>query len=454
MSFVLVVEDHEKIRTNVLLHLRESDIAAQAVPTGEEALALFTAQPPDVLIVDIRLAGKMSGVDLIAAVQERDQSVPVIVISGEATISETLRVLRLGIDDFIEKPFTRQRLVQSVHGCLANAELRRRLSTLEAQLGAESILGDSPAVRVLRKTIGRVAPTDARVLIRGESGSGKELVATAIHARSERRNGPLIRINCAAIPKHLIEDELFGHARGAFTDAKTAKSGLFEEAHRGTIFFDEIGDMEVGLQARLLRVLEDGRTRRIGENEDRAVDVRVIAATHRSLESLVEAGTFRQDLYFRLSAIEIQVPPLRDRGDDIALLARHFLDRFCREQKKRPLSVDPEVWRQLSEYHWPGNVRELRNVTERLVVFGTDPIGVDQLPAMLSRRSRVAAGLVRLEETPEILPLRSFRAQCEKEYLELVLRRTNWNVSEAARLLEIQRTHLHQKITALKISRQ
>jgi two-component system nitrogen regulation response regulator NtrX len=401
-----------------------------------------------VLIVDIRLAGVMSGVDLIAAVHERDQSVPVIVISGEATISETLRVLRLGIDDFIEKPFTRQRLLQSVQGCLANAELRRRLTTLEAQLGAESILGDSPAVRTLRTTIGRVAPTDARVLIRGESGSGKELVATAIHARSARRKGPLIRINCAAIPKHLIEDELFGHARGAFTDAKTAKSGLFEEAHRGTIFFDEIGDMEVDLQSRLLRVLEDGRTRRIGENEDRAIDVRVIAATHRSLEGLVEAGTFRRtstsasprsrSTFLRSATATTTSPSWRASSSTTSATNR----KSAPLPRRRGLAAPERLARQRPRTaQRPRATRRLRHRPHRCRPVASHAVA----------ESRIVAGLVRLEETPESVPLRLFRAQCEKEDIELVLRRTNWNVTEAARLLKIQRTHLHQKIAALKI---
>src|SRR5437762_849163 len=247
----------------------------------------------------------------------------------------------------------------------------------------DMLLVDSAPTRTLLATIAKVAETDARVLVRGESGSGKELVAAALHRLSRRRAGPFVKINCAAIPTHLIEDELFGHARGAFTDAKSAKAGLFEQANGGTLLLDEIGDMDLALQARLLRVIEDGRVRRIGETSDRGVDVRVVAATHRDLQSMVRSGAFREDLYFRLAAVPIDVPSLRERKDDVPLLFTAFLEQFCRRNGRMPLSVDSEVFARLRAYRWPGNVRELRNVAEQMSVFASDPITLAQLPSAI-----------------------------------------------------------------------
>jgi DNA-binding NtrC family response regulator len=442
-ALVLVVEDHPKIRATTLSQLREEGFAAHAVSNAEDALAFLGEQTPDLLLVDVRLDG-MSGIELL----RRSSGIPSIVMSGQASISETVEALRLGVYDFIEKPFTRERLLQSVRNCLEHASLKRALSALQSQVGERhAILGRSPLIAQLRDRIDRVAATDARVLIRGESGTGKELVATALHQQSTRRERPFVKINCAAIPPHLIEDELFGHARGAFTDAKYAKAGLFEEAHGGTLFLDEIGDMELTLQARLLRVLEDGKVRRIGETHDRQVDVRIIAATNRDLEEAISRGTFREDLYFRLATVPVDVPPLRERPDDITLLFAWFLDHFCAKNQRRRLTIDAEIFPILERYRWPGNVRELRNVCEQLSIFATDPVTRDQLPSF------VGAGLIRPAAGTEIIPLRDFKEQCEKEYIESVLRRTNWNFVEAARLLDIQRTYLHQKVTALAIKR-
>jgi two-component system, NtrC family, nitrogen regulation response regulator NtrX len=367
-------------------------------------------------------------------------------------MGETVEAIRLGVHDFIDKPFSRERLIKSVRNCLETAALRRQVGELRSR--EQQIVGTSEAVQALRAAIEKVAPTDARVLIRGESGTGKELVANAIHRGSRRSSRPFIKLNCAAIPAHLIEDELFGHARGAFTDAKTAKRGLFEEADGGTLFLDEIGDMEPMLQSRLLRVLEDGRVRRIGENSDRAVNVRVLAATHRDIETLAREGAFREDLYFRLATVPVDVPSLRERPADVPLLFTTFLQQFCARSQRPRLSVDSAVYAALAAYDWPGNVRELKNVAERLSVFGTDPVTLDQLPSsLLSRRGGAESGLVRIAEAAPVLPLRAFKTQCEKEYVEAVLRRTSWNVTRAAELLEIQRTHLHEKMASLGITR-
>jgi two-component system nitrogen regulation response regulator NtrX len=452
MQLILLVEDDEKIAANTTLRLREEGYGVVGFRAAEDALKYLrdTQQvQPDMAMVDVRLPG-MSGIDLVRVMG--DGMPPAIVISGEASMAETVEAIRLGVHDFIDKPFSRERLIKSVRNCLESAALRRQVGELRSR--DQQIVGRSEAVQTLRAAIEKVAPTEARVLIGGESGTGKELVANAIHRMSRRSSRPFIKLNCAAIPSHLIEDELFGHARGAFTDAKTAKRGLFEEADGGTLFLDEIGDMEPMLQSRLLRVLEDGRVRRIGETQDRAVNVRVLAATHRDLEGLAREGKFREDLFFRLSTVPVDVPPLRERRDDVSILFTTFLQQYCAKNQRVPLSVEREVYDALAAYDWPGNVRELRNVAERLSVFGIDPLTVEQLPtAIVTGQGRAEHGIVRVSDTAPVMPLREFKAQCEKEYIEAVLRRANWNVSKAAQLLDIQRTYLHEKMTALGIVR-
>ena len=452
MQLIAIVEDDEKIAATTTLRLREEGYGAVSFRTAEAALAYLrdlAAVPPDLVLLDVRLPG-MSGIDLVR--EMGDAMPPTIIISGEASMAETVEALRLGVHDFIDKPFSRERLVRSVRNGLEAAALRRQVGELSAR--DQQIVGTSPAIEELRRDIAKLAATDARVLIRGESGTGKELVANALHRQSRRAGRPFVKLNCAAIPAHLIEDELFGHARGAFTDAKTAKRGLFEEADGGTLFLDEIGDMEPPLQSRLLRVLEDGRVRRIGETADRAVNVRVLAATHRDLQELSKEGRFREDLFFRLATVPIDVPPLRERRRDVAVLFLTFLRHFCERNRRVAFSVEPEVLRALEGYDWPGNVRELKNVAERLSVFGTDPIGLGQLPSSITAPGAPAeSGILRIGETAPAIPLRELKAQCEKEYIEAVLRRTNWNVTRAAELLGLQRTWLHEKIAALGIVR-
>ncbi len=450
VPFILVVEDHQKIRGHIVLQLRDQGFAVNAVTSAEAALEFLDAnEPPDLLLVDVRLPA-MSGIDLVRGLIDAQRMPPTIVISGEASISETVEALRLGVYDFIEKPFTRERLLQSVRNCLEHAALARQLAEVSGRQD-ETILGRSPEVLELKSKIERVAPTMARVLVRGETGTGKELVANTLHRLSPRARKPFVKINCAAIPAHLIESELFGHARGAFTDAKSDRRGLFEEAHTGTLFLDEVGDMNLELQSRLLRVLEEGKVRRLGDTQDRVVDVRVIAATNRDLEEMIREQTFRQDLFFRLSTVPITVPPLRERAEDVPLLFSYYLDAFCRDNQRRRLTVDPDVFPVLREYRWPGNVRQLRNVAEQVAIFAGDPVTVAQLPASLL--SEGDSGLLRPKVETHIRPLREFRAQAEKEYIESVLRRTNWNVSAAARALEIQRSYLHQKMADLGIEK-
>lgn len=452
MTTVLIVEDDARLRAEFALHLRDDGFEATALGSAEEALDRLEPEGqalPDLLLLDVRLPG-ISGVDLARRLVELGRLPATIVISGEASITETVEALKLGVHDFLEKPFHRERLMRSIRNTLEHTSLRERVAHLESELGiATAILGESAAIRELIERIQRVATTDARVLIRGESGSGKELVANALQAAGARSSAAFVRINCAAIPARLVEDELFGHVRGAFTDAAADKPGLFEEADGGTLFLDEIGDMGLDLQSRLLRVLEDGRVRRLGSSEDRTVDVRVIAATHTDLETAVAEGRFRQDLYYRLAHIPIEVPPLRDRGDDIRLLFEHFLSSFCTRGRRRLPAVEPAVLERLLKWSWPGNVRELRSLAERLAVLAGDPIDLDQLPEPYRSGEAPAGPRVTMKTGSEVVDLREFRRQSEKQYLEAVLEDTGWNVSEAARLLGIHRSRLHEKLKEL-----
>ena len=362
----------------------------------------------------------------------------------------------MGVYDFIEKPVGKERLIRSVDNCLEHTALKRKVLELQAKLkDSVMMLGDSEPMTALKTLIARVSPTNGRVLIRGESGTGKELIASMIHQGSKRMGKPFVKINCAAIPVNLIEDELFGHVRGAFTDARSDKPGLFEAADSGTLFLDEIGDMDVALQARLLRVLEDGTVRRIGDSRVRHVDVRVITATNRDLQSLIDDGQFREDLFFRISTIPLIAPPLRERVADIAMLATWFVSESCKKNQFRQKKIDPDVFEILQSYHWPGNVRELKNLCERLVILGGDPITVEDLPSSVFRRkARFEGGIIPLDLSTKSLPLRDFKAQCEKEYIEQILKRTNWNYNQAAKTLQIQRTYLYQKAASLDISKE
>jgi len=457
MTTVLIVEDDPKIRANLMFELREEDLEPTAVSSGEDALAALSrrdSNPPDLLLLDVRLPG-ISGVQLVRRLVDDGRLPPTIIISGEASISETVEALKLGVHDFIEKPFTRERLSRSLRNTLEHVQLRRQVIELRSELeGGDRMLGESDPIEELRRRIAQAAPTDGRILIRGESGTGKELVADELHRLSRRSGRPFIKLNCAAIPSQLIEDELFGHCRGAFTGARTGKPGLFEEADGGTLFLDEIGDMNYELQSRLLRVLEDGRVRRLGETRDREVDVRVIAATNTDLEAQIQNHRFRQDLFFRVAHLPIDVPPLRDRRGDVRLLFNHFVRHYERRHRMRSRGVDEGVYPVLERHRWPGNVRELKNLCERLVVFGIDPITVSQLPALVVEGGgdEASSGTVpdRVSTTPT---LREFRARAEKEYIERVLLKTGGNVAAAARLLGLRRTYLHDKITTLGVVR-
>ena len=455
MLEVFVVEDDPRINANMVFLLKDEGFFPITFNRAEDALEELKARSrmPGLMLLDVRLP-RMSGVDLAKRLQTLEKLPPTIIVSGEASISETVEALKLGVYDFIEKPFSKERLFKSISNCLNHFKLQDELRKVKSRLqGQMEMLGQSALFLEMKDQIGKVAPTEGRVLIQGESGTGKELVANAIHQQSRRAKHPYIKINCAAMPSQLIEGELFGHVRGAFTGADKEKAGLFEASDKGTLFLDEIGDMPLDLQTRLLRVLEDGRVRRVGATEDRQVDVRVISATHQDLEELVEKGTFRQDLFFRLNTLPISVPSLKQRKDDIPLLCSHFLEQFAEKNHIRMKQVSPQAMEELQKYQWPGNIRELRNLCERLIILGGDPIHLKDLPPNLFKQNHTPKPVLlgRNFQWDLDISLKDFRREVEYDFIEKVLIKNGWNFTRTADALGIHRTYLYQKTQSLGI---
>jgi len=445
---VLVVDDEKNIRRTLRMILSDQVPAIDDCGSAEEALRLMGEQPADVLLLDIKLPG-MDGLELLGKLRREWPGTEVIMISGHATIQDAIEATRLGAYDVLEKPLDRDRVLLSVQNCVEKVELNRRVCQLQSRLEPQhEILGDSPAVRQLLEEVRKVAPTNGRVLITGESGTGKELVARGIHRASKRAEGPFVKVNCAAIPAELIESELFGYERGAFTGATSRKKGQFELANGGTLFLDEIGDMSQSAQAKVLRVLQTGELSHVGGERTIAVDVRVLAATNKDLEAAVAAGAFREDLYFRLNVIPIHCPPLRERLDDIPVLAGRFVQQFCQENGFKTKDLSPEVIRALKRYDWPGNVRELKNVTERMVIMGGDRFDEQDVPETVRGASR---GLeVRRFDG---MSLRQVRDEVEREYIRSKLDAYGWNITRSAEALGIERTNLHKKIKQLGVKK-
>ncbi|HVR64468.1 MAG TPA: sigma-54 dependent transcriptional regulator [Polyangia bacterium] len=466
-STVFIVDDEKNIRRTVRMVLEGEGFAVEEAASGEEALARLPDLGADVMLLDVQMPG-ISGLETIErlARQKGPEPLPtVIMISGHATLADAVRAVKAGAYDLIEKPLDRERLIVALRNALERRAMVREVAGLRALADERyEMVGHSPVMAALHAQIAKVAPTRTRVLITGESGTGKELVARAIHRESALRDRPFIKVNCAAIPPELIESELFGHERGAFTGATARKRGLFEMADGGTIFLDEIGDMIASAQAKVLRVLQSGEFTRVGGEQSLKVDVRVVAATNRDLPAAVAAGGFREDLYFRLAVVPLRAPPLRDRRDDIPLLCASFVEAACRENGMKAKSVSAEAVAILAAYHWPGNVRELRNVIERLVILSEESIGVGDLPEEIveevarRRREKASAGVpalprVDLPAEARALPLREFRDHMEREYIRMKLDENGWNISRTATLLGIERTNLHKKMRALGLSR-
>jgi len=470
---ILICDDEKNIRRTLAMVLEGLGHRISEAGSGEDALGLLETEEIDLVMLDVRLP-RMNGIETLQAIRGKPQlaNLPVIMISGHASLAEAVHSVQLGATDFLEKPLDRDRVLVSVNNALRNLRLQSEVNRLRAQVEDRfEMIGQSAIMKSLFSQIEKVAPTKGRVLVTGESGTGKELIARAVHRLSDRRDHPFVMLNCAAIPAELIESELFGHERGAFTGAHMRKKGMFELADGGTLFLDEIGDMSLGAQAKVLRALQSGEISRVGGERSIAVDVRVVAATNKDLAAEVARGNFRDDLYFRLSVVPIRSPSLRERIDDIPLLARAFLDDFCAEYGGRQKHVDPRVFERLAERPWPGNVRELRNVIERMVILSGPEITAEDVPM---------SGLVRdaqqashgNKSTPselapsadgrslgvplpegEMLSLREFRDRAEREYIRMTLQSCDWNISRAATLLGVERTNLHKKMRALGIQR-
>ncbi len=438
---ILLVDDDPGLRRVVEYQLGEEGYGVASVGSAHEALDALHESRFDLVVTDVLMPG-MDGLELLDRARLLHPDTVVVVITAHGDVETAVRAMQLGAQDFVEKPFTRDRLLVSVRKALEFAGLRdenRRLRAAIQEHGSfENILGSSPALRAVLDDVRLAADSDATVLIAGESGTGKELVARALHASSRRKDGAFVVVNCGAIPESLVESELFGHRRGAFTGATEDRRGKFEIASGGTLFLDEVGELPLVLQPRLLRVLQEGEVDKVGASEPIHVDVRVVAATHSDLQERVLEGTFREDLYYRLNVVPLALPPLRERREDIPLLFEHFLVKHARRHGRAVPRIEPAVFDRLDRYDWPGNVRELQNLAERLVVLSRgEPVTVDDLPEAL-RSDLPRYGGVRLDVSPEGISLE----EVERGLLQEALRRSGNNQSRAARFLGISRQTL------------
>ena len=443
---ILIVDDESGIRQSLSALLRDEGYDVTAVSSGEECIDAVERRPFDLILLDIWLPG-IDGLATLERINEHDGAPMVVMISGHGKIETAVRATKLGAFDFIEKPLSLDKTVLAVKNALDYLRLEKENRRLRAELEQRyQILGDSVPMKALRQQIALTAPTNGRVLIYGESGTGKELVARALHAQSSRAQGPFVEVNCAAIPEELIESELFGHRKGSFTGASEDKSGKFQKADGGTLFLDEVGDMSLKTQSKVLRALEEQRVEPIGSSEMAAVDVRVIAATNKKLEDEISRNAFREDLFYRLNVIPFTVPPLRDRTEDIPILARHFLAEFNRAYGKKPKELTPAAMEVLLRYPWPGNVRELKNLIERLVIMSpAQHIEPQHLPPEVFRD----AG--RGPQHP-YATLQEARSAYEREFILRKLEENQWNMTKTATAIGLERTHLYRKMKSLGIA--
>jgi len=447
---ILIVDDEPGVRTALTGILHDEGYAVEAVATGEACLDRMTRGPVDLIVLDVWLPG-LDGLATLQRLRERQVDAQVVLISGHGNIESAVRAIKLGAFDFVEKPLSLEKTVLVIRNALRQRKLEAENLALRARVDkTQTMVGESYAIRQLREQVAMAAPTNGRVLIYGENGTGKELVARTVHQLSRRRSGPFIEVNCAAIPEELIESELFGHVRGAFTGAVADRRGKFEAADGGTLFLDEIGDMSVKTQAKVLRVLQEQTLEPIGGTQRIKVDTRVIAATNKDLQAEIRAGHFREDLYFRLNVIPIFVPPLRERQEDIPLLADHFMAEFAREYGRRAKRFEPGARIALQQYPWPGNVRELRNVIERLMIMAPgDAISAADLGFL------DPTGLTRpIGDTPpaERMTLHEARDRFERELILRTLAEQQGNMSRTAEVLGVERSNLYRKMKAFGIA--
>ena len=443
---ILIVDDEAGIRDSLSSILMEEGYAVESVGSGEECLARLAKRPIDLVLLDVWLP-RMDGIETLERMRRDGHFPMVVMISGHGNIETAVRATKLGAFDFVEKPLSLEKTTQSVKRALEFLRLELENRRLREELGQRyRVLGDSVPMKALRQQIALAAPTNGRVLIYGESGTGKELVAHALHAASLRSREPFVEVNCAAIPEELIESELFGHVKGSFTGASEDKVGKFQKADNGTLFLDEVGDMSLRTQAKVLRVLEEQRFERVGSNHPTAVNVRVIAATNKKLEEQIAKSLFREDLFYRLNVIPFTVPALRERIEDVPILARHFLAEFAAAYGRKPKEISDAALGVLARYSWPGNVRELRNLIERLMITcphsRIEPL---HLPPELFR------GLPAISSRPNAT-LHEARSAYEREFILRKLSENQWNMTRTAVALGLERSHLYRKMKSLGIS--
>ena len=451
MKSILIVDDEQSIRESLTGILQDEGFTPFSVESGEVAIEKVSEDKPDLILLDIWMPG-MDGMETLTRIRDIYPDQLVVMMSGHGTIETAVKATKLGAYDFIEKPLSIEKVLLCIQNAVKVGQLVEENRELKAQIGKEhEMIGNSKPIKDLKKQIKIAAPTSGWVLISGENGTGKELVARAIHHNSKRHEKSFIEVNCAAIPEELIESELFGHEKGSFTGATTQRRGKFDQAHQGTLFLDEIGDMSLKTQAKVLRILQEHKFERVGGHKTIEVDVRVIAATNKDLEKEIAGGNFREDLYYRLNVIPFHVPPLRSRKADIARLATHFLEYFCSKESREIKGLDDESVQAITNYSWPGNVRELKNLIERLVIMSPGKtITRNQLPRSMHNDRHASVK----EQSSISLTSNSFRTakeEFEKEFLIQKLDENDWNISRTAEAIEIERSKLHRKIKAYGI---
>jgi len=448
---ILVVDDEQGIRDALSQLLEYEGYEVRTEASGAAGVAAYEQFRPQLVFLDVKMAG-MDGLETLRKLRALDPAAIVVMISGHATIQNAVEATQGGAYDIMEKPLDTDRILVTLRNAIGHLALREENARLREVVEQKyEIVGRSYTVRALIETIDRVAATDARVLVTGENGTGKELVARALHRQSRRAAGPFIEVNCAAIPSELIESELFGHMKGSFTGAVQDRAGKFEQADGGTLFLDEVGDMSLAAQAKVLRVLQDGEVTRIGGAKPRRVDVRVLAATNKRLEEEITAGRFREDLYYRLNVVPVVVPPLRERRDDIPLLIQHFLDQFA-PARATARGMEQAAADRLAALEWPGNVRELRNTIERLLILSRGPqVTVADVERLVGARVTEGAALGGLESCRTF---EEFKLAAERAFLLVKLREHDWNVAETARTLDMPRSNLYKKIERHALARE
>jgi two-component system nitrogen regulation response regulator NtrX len=448
---IFVVDDELDIRGTLAGIFEDEGYEVTSAPDGRAALKMLDERVPDLVLLDIWMPG-MDGLEVLAKIRERHPDLAVIMISGHGNVETAVRAIKQGAYDFIEKPLSMEQVLLTVRHVLDMQRLKSENLILRERVESKyEIIGTSPGIQALKEQVGLAAPSDSRVLITGENGTGKELVARQIHMQSARREKPFIEVNCAALPEELIESELFGHEKGSFTGATGKRRGKFDVADGGTIFLDEIADMSLRTQAKVLRILQEQKFERVGGAEAITVDVRVIAATNKNLEEMIRQGTFREDLYFRLNVIPLHMPPLRERKSDIPLLVEHFVRQFCAGASLATKTIEPEAVSYMTDYPWPGNVRELKNIVERLVIMTPGGVvTVDDLRGTLKYGAPGEEG-EGFESVIDEPSWREAKQRFERAYLLRKLAENGGNISRTAEAIGVERTHLHRRIKVLGI---